>query len=337
MQKHYPRVFVARQRQQVGCAGVRGGSALSVIASLAFLSACGENGRTVTSPEAGKKVILTPALVTGDAAAALGGDGNFVLAPAVVEGARIVSESEAREFATSWARQFGAFHRSRLERLHGDRIDIAALQPCGRAFLAKSPYEPLTGEVPNYTRNLFGPYWIVGLCGSAGTPQVALAIAASATGMRLEGGQIRFPLWHGNEFISEGVPRGLAAFLSPEEAAHTVATAFGRKVTAVPDLILAGHKTTPHLARWRVTLDGPVDVGRDPRVKEPTASLFIGQQIRGPRAAIFAAIPGEPAIEYRYRLPRINRDDPVLYASTVIRLRPGMPQALVPVTVQKER
>ena len=216
--------------------------------------ACSDVGRDVTSPMRGIASPINRAILTAAAAASVNERGQFILSGPSEDGVSMLSEAQARSLAVAWAKEFGSFHRTRLERVHCAPIDMALLEPCPRAFLARSPYEPLGRDIPNYTRHLFGPYWLIAMCAS-GVPQVGLAVAAYATDVTIEGGRIRFPAWHGNEFVSRGIKRGEEMLLTPERAATLVADKSNRRVATVPELILPENKGIPQLARWRVTLE----------------------------------------------------------------------------------
>ena len=311
--------------------------AVHTVAALAVtVGGCGDVGhQQVTAPMPTAPTRIDASVVTGAAAAAVNDRGEFTLPAPDGDGRAVLSVGEAKARAEAWARQFGSFHRTRLESGHGAPIDFATLVACPRAFFARSPYEPPRADAPNYARNLYGPRWLVSLCASSGVPQVSLAIAAWSTDVELTDGRIRFPRYHGNEFVSTAIPRGLEVPLAPERAARLAAEATGRRVAGVPELVLPPALYVPQFARWRVALEAAASFRTD-KGGQVTASaeLFVGPEVRGPREALLLGRAAGAAEERRQiRMPRATTRDPVRREELVVRWRAGWPADFARVTV----
>ena len=233
--------------------------------------------------------IPVASLVTLEVARALDQGGNFILPRPAPQPYPILSEDQAKALAVTWARQFAPFIRQFLERGHGAPIELAKLDACPRPFFADTPYEPVVESDPNYVRNLFGPSWLLSLCGPDGVPRVSLAVAAYATDVRLESGRIVFPMPHGNIFLAFGVPRGSNVPITPERAVAIITSLTGRRAAAVPELVLAGRPFAPQLARWRVTLDAAVEVrALESGQRVTVQDLYVGEAGDGTPEVVYA-------------------------------------------------
>jgi hypothetical protein len=207
--------------------------------------------------------------VSGPAAANLDASGHFQLAGPPAGGKPQLTREQAEAIANAWPRQFGEWVRQSLENVHGGPIDVKALKPCGQSLYAGSSFEPFDDAliakptVPPFQR-IYGPWWLVTLCGANGTPQVGLAVSAYGTDLTIQNGEIRFPdAMRGEWFAWEGIPRRLGhQFIeSPERVAQRIALFTGRRVNQVPELFVPDRTNGfPTHARWGVTLDGAVNV-----------------------------------------------------------------------------
>lgn len=249
----------------------------------------------------------------GDAASALSPRGQFELSVPAIGKPLQLSGEEASARAEAWARQFGPFLHGRLEQEHGASLDITTLTACPRPMYADTPYEDGGGDPITPVRNIFGPWWLVSLCTPTGEPAVSVAVAAYGTEVQLERGRLKFPPVHGANFFAVGIPRGIALPVSPERAAEMAASTTGRRVTAVPYLVLVGRPHAPQAAMWRISLDGlaTADVPASGR-RVTTSQVFIGGLGRE-APSLFVAAPSDGAreAEWVYIAPRKSRSDPV--------------------------
>lgn len=221
--------------------------------------------------------MLTSAILAGAAAQAVNAQGAFVLPTPAAGPVPMLSEAEARAHAAAWAHDFGPYNRTHLEERHGGRIDFAPLTPCPRGYFAATPYDEVPADVHPGVRNFHDPQWLVSLCSPDGTPVVSVAVAAYATNnVALESGTLTWRGPGGSEYFVQGIPAGQDFPESPERAAELAARRTGRRVTAVPELVLAG-SAAPQYARWRITLDAPVAVRALKRgAVERTNVLYVG-------------------------------------------------------------
>jgi hypothetical protein len=217
------------------------------------LSACSE--QSAIQPLAR----LTPEHVTAAAAAALRSDGRFQLQASVVNPPGELSEQQARIFALRYVKAVGQFLRDSWSSSHGAVVDPAALIVCGdRAFHAVSPYASVTGDASEYITRVVGPQWIVPLCGQGGTLQVILSVSSLATELAANGPTL--PYGRANA-ISFGFPKiANGSLLTPEGAAQYAFTQSGRRVSSVPELVANPRPEAPHLVRWRMDIEAPVEL-----------------------------------------------------------------------------
>jgi hypothetical protein len=229
----------------------------SMVFGSAIFAACDRAADTMPTTPALSRTVLEPSLLTSEAARHLNAEGQFILSAPAAGAVPMITEAEAKVRAVAWARDFGSFNRSYLEKYHGAPIDFTKLQACSRAYFAASPYEDLPAGVPNFVRNYLGPQWLVSLCAADGTPQVSLAIAAYSTDVTVESGHLKQAPFGGAEHFWEGISRGTELPVAPERAAELAARLTGRRVAAVPELVLSDAHYAPQYARWRIVLDDP--------------------------------------------------------------------------------
>lgn len=299
------------------------------IAAIVVLSA----GCNDTSPVAAPpKLVLDRSYVTGNAAAALAPDGQFVLrtTPAPAKG-RELSAGEAAALARVWTHVYARGLRTLLEQQRGEAIDLQRLEPCERTFYVDTPFEPLPSDVPAITRDALGAHWLVTMCAPHGAPTVSVGVEANATYVERVGDRLQ---WHqdgGGEFFAVGVPRNATIPVSPELAVQTVAAATGRRISEVPQLLASGKFVIPQLTVWRLVLDGPAIVhGKKDPTQSTEQTLFVGG---------FANAHGEFEI---YRGKRSATPEEVRFdvdglhggsARVLLHRRADMPDSLEPVTV----
>ena len=197
-------------------------------------------------------------------AARLDSRGRFVL-PAPAAGAYSqVTPGEAAELALFAGQDAGrsTLFRSRLEEVHGAKIDFSKLRANSRVYYAATPYEPIPATFHPGLRNFYGPYYLVEL-EERGRPVVSVAVAAYGEA-RVRDGQLifpdRVPLLHGNEFQVQGIPRGkrYSIPVSPEQAVALVGSATHTRIVQIPELIRPEVYYASQFVRWKVTLSHPV-------------------------------------------------------------------------------
>lgn len=273
--------------------------------------------------------------VTPGVASRISQTGQFIPAPPRAFADPLLTKERAELHAVTWARLGGPDVRTSLERQHGGRIDFAALRPCGRSYLADTPFEEVDPAMPNFIRNAYGPWWLVPLCGGDGRPRVSVGVAGYSTDVRVEDGRLIIPRVHGNEFVWRGVPTGAELPVSPERAAVAAAEAAGGRVAGVPELLLGMHEH-PLAARWRVPLDRdavvrPIEGG--PPVR--TRALLVVQHPNEQRARLYIADAAAPrAFRRTLDLPGNRRGEPRIPFVEEVRVRPGHSARSLRVTVE---
>ena len=251
-----PPVLAFRQQPRV-----RAPAVLTTLLTAAMLgcqdSTPNSSGRPLTFGE-------VRAHVVGEAAAGLQPNGEFSLRGA---GQGELSSAQAITLAEHWPLAFGQQKLGRLQKEHGDTIELASLRACGRTYYARTAVEPLPKEVVEAApaiQRVFGGHWLVTLCSQTGVPQIILAVAALSTDLRIENGQIVAPTHgQGNWFHSEGIRLGIGFDMleQPERLVQRAGTATGRRIVTVPDLVTPlPRDASPMHPRWLFTIDAPIGV-----------------------------------------------------------------------------
>jgi hypothetical protein len=146
-------------------------------------------------------------MVAGPAAMALDSQGRFRLEPPVSSDVPILTEQQARAIAAAWPKDFGSYILPFLEETRGGKINLSTLAPCGTPYYAEGAYEvPVAGVADRFTRP-YGGWWIIGLCGGGGTPEVSIAISATSTDVTVNENGIVLPPHSGNNFFAVGIPK----------------------------------------------------------------------------------------------------------------------------------
>ena len=219
--------------------------------------------------------------------------GHFKLATPQV-GPEEIDSTQAVLLAAAWARQFAPLILTMLAQQHGGPMNAASLSPCGLAYYAESPYEPIDSSVTNLVwRRPFGAQWLVTLCGVDG-PEVSLAVAALNTDLTLKNGRIVFPYMQGNSFFALGIPSSDGGLtLTPEGAAQFVFARFGVRVATLPELVLGSQPDAPQFARWhfRVASDLALKKSNGSRVR--TSDIWIRLE-RGNGPVLFVPRDAQP-------------------------------------------
>jgi hypothetical protein len=296
-----------------------------------LLTGCGGRDE-LTAPPPPPPAIQTS--VTATAAAALGTNTQFAFPDAQMHPDEL-SGQQARAIAEAWARTHGPMIRQSLEEEHGAAIDFGALRACGRAFYAESPFEPLDPSVHPSVQNHFGSKWLIGLCNRYERLAVSVAVAVSATRLRIEDGSLRVSNSPGSEIFAMGIPSDWDSpvGMSPERAvAHAAAS--GRLVTAVPRLIGASpSEAYAQGALWLVSLNGEarlrnVRSGRERR----TATVYIGVGNRVGTARATSGAQANDPLDVQPDVVPVSYSDPTAPSSAS---GPRNPPPTVTVTARR--
>jgi hypothetical protein len=242
--------------------------AVTGLVAVALVVACDDQ-----TPSMGPRIGGASALhVTGEAARQIEEFGQFRLAgPAAGELAEAQAIALARAYMIGAAPWIGGV----WERDRGARIDVRRLTACPRAYYAASAFALPTDAQPSLQQAV-GPQWLVSMCSPDGMPVLSVAVSALATDLRVEGGRLVGP--GGGQFTSAGIPARLSGVpVAPEEAVRLAAAGVGRRVTDVPELVLAGGPYAPQLAKWRLRLESPVTArGAKSGVAQTTSEVYLG-------------------------------------------------------------
>jgi hypothetical protein len=312
----------------------------------ALVIGCQTHDDSLTAPQISANSMLS--IVTGMAAQNLDASGHFRLQGPPSGGPAQLSKSQAEALATLWPRQFGTWIVRRLEREHGTELNLQSLTVCGRTFYAESPLEPLDISVAQdpggaVAQRVYGPWWLVTMCGSGAVPQLSLGVSAYATDLTIENGVIHGPAIGGEWFSPEGIPvsQGEDFLEAPERAAQHVAGTTGRRVSQVPRLIIPVRPdASPNHSFWAVKLDAAAAVR--PKKGGPVRDVTELYDYRRPGIAsrsLEAAAPTQPngvTVTYVANLKLGSPPRPDEHAKTLVRRQPGMPMVLEPVTPRGE-
>jgi len=219
------------------------------------------------------------AVVVGEAAAALDGQGRFVIAPEIgasAEGVPLVSSDYAAELAAAFVKSYGPAFQSSWERDRGRAVDLASLLPSPRVFPIQTPFErvPDVGCHPAFVR-LFGSFYLMTLDGQE--PAVQMAVSAQTTEYSANGsGDLVEPSRTGADFFHEGISSDGTWVITPEQAVAVATRATGALVAEVPELTRRNVSFSPTVALWRIALDRDITVRRPDGIQGPTRTLYIG-------------------------------------------------------------
>ena len=239
---------------------------------LCGLSACDAARIGPTPSTSGNPPISSPAeirtvdssMLSGAALQALGPDGRFMVGASFFDPVLpTLTRAQAESAAAGFVGAFGATFQTIVSADRGEPISLSALTSCGTALYADSPLAPPPDSLDLQYRIYYGPYWELYLCDGP-VEKVAIAIGAYAVPLATTnfgadtGGASLGTIQVGFEY--KGLPVGLRAPRHAEEAAARVALLSGRRVIAVPRLVLPLRPITATLPLWAVELDGPVTV-----------------------------------------------------------------------------
>jgi hypothetical protein len=247
---------------------------LCAFLALAGVAACGADSSSAPIPldAADIRAYVSPAVAAG-----LDGQNRFPQAHPESEKYPQITGEQAAEMAVAFARTFAPYIRPYLERQHGAGIDFHSLEVVSPAYYAATPYRDIPEEMHPGLRNGLGPYYLVYL-GRDGAPVLSVGVAAF-TGAKVEGGRLVLPVYSGADIEAQGVRRGegFSMPFSPENAVRHVAAATGSRAAAVPELVMPDHEFVPQYARWKITLDRPVQahVSRT-RQGRQTREVYVG-------------------------------------------------------------
>jgi len=240
---------------------------------LIVLAGCGRYLDRPTAPSLRESVPNLTGSVVGAAAAAILPNGEFELPSQYTGG---LSATEAAKLALAYGHMAGRFlEPSWAWDRNGEPIDVSALKLCGRVYLAENAFAELPASAGPALQQRVEAQWLVLLCGSAGDPEVSIAVPVRDTNLYVRSDSVITNVATAY-FLSTGV-RGVAFPPTPEDAAQAVAAATGMRVSEVPTLVLPPPPYLPQLAQWRLTLEAPATVvRRDTHSATSTFEIYFG-------------------------------------------------------------
>lgn len=257
--------------------------------------------------------------MTGGAATALQEDGRFFLSPSVVNPPGQLSADQAKAIAKRYAREAAPFLINSWVGAHGGPINPDALNPCDRALYAASPYQPLPASLSELTLRTSGPHWVVPLCSTAGQTQVVVTFSALATEAAVELNSPKSVLQIARaDIVTFGIPKTAASTMySPEAVASYAFTKTGKRVNAVPELMMTPMPQVPALARWTISIEGPVTLkGLESGQARQRSTLFIGFADRFTLSGLLDRNPSAAALPVTWTDPMTKATfTPVLLSS----------------------
>ncbi len=291
------------------------------VLAVAAIAACNDS-RSPVAVDPGK---IGSRYLSGAAAQALNERGQFNLPTPVPEGQYAeLTSGQAEVIANAFVGGYASFRLADYEQLHGADFNLASTTRCGRIFYAKSAYGPLPSDVPINYRKALGPQWMVTYC-DGGVPVLSVAVAAFDTDVRVDqSGSIWTPPGITAAITSEGIPLRLGGTpISPEAAALFAAQSTGKRVSAVPELVLRTPASAGQSALWQVTLESPARVsGVRSGTTSEIAILAVGFDFGYTPVSLFAPVPfqgvdpvdtltysplGSPGTSSQMTLPLIRR------------------------------
>jgi len=275
-------------------------------------------------------------VVTGAASAALDHSGHFQLPTSSGTEPPSISAAEAERLAPALAHAsaaLGGLPSAEAER--GEPIQWSELRACRRTLYALSSWLPLdqtvlTSPYGAATQRAFGPHYVVSLCETGSDPSLTVAVSAYSTDLTVKGGDIVYPAIGGSWFQWRGTPRTQEAELriGPERAVAVAARFTGRKITAVPALIIPDRRDGNVLdSRWSLSLDGPASlVTKSNRDVVSAQTVFVRWSKDGPTLEVeVSATNRDEPLDYRTALPKGPNDTNVPVAHGTLRRRNDFP------------
>jgi len=274
------------------------------------------------------------AFVTAEAAANLDTDGRVILPGPLTQPYPQITESQARGFADAYRRIHLPHVIGVIERDRGGGIDVGKLRSCGRAYHVEPAIEPLPPNVLPAARRAYGPRWLITFCGSAGTPQVSVAVSAYATDLALENGRLIYPVEGGEFFFVAGIPIGQADGLpgQPESAIAWFAARTGIRISRVPHLVMLP-RTWPQLAYWKLELERPAMLRslRAGKTRSVSTVYFIDDSRWGHRGIWIADESAPLSHRFKSPMPVTRYGERPTSLTGEVRVRAGFALKLEPV------
>jgi hypothetical protein len=304
------------------------------------LTGCGDDGAGPNRPPVTNEVMQP--YVTGNAAAALDATGHFQIAGPPAGDPTQIDRPLAERLAVLDARQWGPGFRQQWEKQRGGPIDITALRACGTTRYAESAFgswDPAVVADPRATavRRVYGPWWIVFLCGSKKDPQVIVAVSALSTDLTIEADEIVLPPVGGEWFVSHGVPPARAAepYDGLERAVQRLAQATGRRVREVPVFVSPlRSEGWPTDARLRLVLDGPGTARRaDQRIVERETFYWSARAEKTGQGFEVAADTQPADVDVQYPGPPPKEPGPWPHHTTRVTRQSDVPLVFEAVTI----
>lgn len=279
------------------------------------------------------------AFVTGEAAASLDREGRLILPGALELPYPQITAERARLLADAFRRIHLPGIIQVMERDRGAGINPSNLRACGRVYYAEPAVEPLPLTAGPAAVRAYGPKWIVTLCGPTGVGEVSVAVAAYATDLRLENGDLVYPSHGGGFFSSLGIPvenrEGLPGY--PETAVASVVTKTGLRLSKTPRLVTLP-RTAPHLSYWKLELERPARVRSltTGNTHEVANVFFLDHRWFGHRGSWIAHHAAPAEYEYVWARPPSTFGERPIFLKSRIPARPGMPIKLEPVDDRRQ-
>jgi hypothetical protein len=238
-------------------------------------------------------------MVTGAAALVLGSDGRFRLPLPDLSSGSVELETartQALEFA-KYATNAILFRGAIEESRGGFWTDPHLLNLCPQnAHFVRSQLGPMLAETlpPNaraILQRIYGPQWLIALCGSQIEPQMTVQVAVSGNPVRFVNAQPVEPYYSlATAFFGRGVPLNWPDVLpiSAERAVRYAYDQLGVPISEVPELVARGSMaydtymlfqvgSARYCNRWRIGLAREVTVhGRVSRTVQTTREVWVG-------------------------------------------------------------
>jgi hypothetical protein len=250
-----------------------------------------------------KKPVSIAPFVTGDAASSLTLQGGIGLPGPLALPYPQISEEQAVELADTFRKVHLPGILPAIEKERRAGIDPSQLHSCGRTFYAEPSVEPLPATVTPAIRRAYGPWWLVTLCGKAGSPEVSIAVSAFATDLSIRNGLLVYPPDGGEFFHPLGIPIDRSDGIPgpPEDAIAQLADRTGLRINQLPHLVFLP-RTLPQRGYWRLMLEAPGEFNTTDRVTRQSEIVYYSTDAEGPHRGhrgSWLETQGDPR-EYEY-------------------------------------
>ncbi|MBI2796329.1 MAG: hypothetical protein HYX65_06445 [Gemmatimonadetes bacterium] len=275
--------------------------AASTVLVLAISSGCATEARTI-APNSDASIAR---FLTLDVARSLGPNGRLLLRE---PGGDTLQAQQAMRIADAYIHTFGPPALGRYTSVTEREFSLEQVHPCGRAYLAETPYELELAPDPRIAR-LVGPHWIVQLCLDGSVPLISVSLSALASEALLavsSGARLNPSISDIRE--SPIPPRFGEVPVSPEDAVAFAGRLTNGRISQLPVLIQPRFGSQKELARWRLVLEQPIELTATSSGESVAERvIYVGWERRAGPLSLLRAKPAQREVDSVTHLVDLER------------------------------